>query len=309
MFSLGISPGLWSRDGGSHFPALPDNPVPKLPIDVVLLVLLGACLHATWNALVKSGSDKQLDSTMVALGASVGSIAALPFVPMPAAAAWPFILASVALHFTYYRLVGAAYKHGDIGLVYPLMRGAAPLIVAISTTAFLGEHLTPFMYLGIATISGGVLALAFEARGGGDTRRAVGIALLNALVISSYTYVDGIGARAAGNPIAYTLWICILPPLPLFAYAFATRGTGTVVRHVRSSWKRGLFGGIGSVVSYGLALYAMTKAPIAAVAALRETSILFALLISVLILKERASPWRYVAGAVIAAGGLAMKLG
>lgn len=284
-------------------------PVQKLPIDVVLLVLLGACLHATWNALVKSGSDKQLDSTMVALGASVTSIAALPFVPMPAVAAWPYIFASVALHFTYYRLVGAAYKHGDIGLVYPLMRGAAPLIVAISTTTFLGEHLTPFMYIGIATISGGVLALAFEARGGGSTGRAVGIALLNALVISSYTYVDGIGARAAGHPIAYTLWICILPPIPLFAFAFATRGTSTVIRHVQSTWKRGLFGGIGSVASYGLALYAMTKAPIAAVAALRETSILFALLISVLILKERASPWRYVAGAIIAAGGLAMKLG
>lgn len=280
-----------------------------MPIDVVLLVLLGACLHATWNALVKSGSDKQLDSTMVALGASVASIAALPFVPLPAAAAWPYVIASVCIHFTYYQLVGAAYKHGDIGLVYPLMRGAAPLIVAISTTFFLGEKLTPTMYIGIGTISAGVLALAFEARGGGGTGRAVGVALLNALVISLYTYVDGIGARAAGHPIAYTLWICILPPIPLFAFAFATRGRNTVVRHVRATWKRGLFGGAGSVASYGLALYAMTRAPIAAVAALRETSILFALLISVLILKERASPWRYVAGAVIAAGGLAMKLG
>lgn len=284
-------------------------PVVRMPIDIVLLVLLGACLHATWNALVKSGSDKQLDSTMVALGASVASIAALPFVPLPAAESWPYIFASVCIHFTYYQLVGAAYKHGDIGLVYPLMRGAAPLLVATSTTVFLGEHLTPMMYVGIATISAGVLALAFEARGGGSTRRAVGVALLNAVVISLYTYVDGIGARAAGNPISYTLWICILPPIPLFAYAFATRGRTTVVRHVAKSWKRGLFGGAGSVASYGLALYAMTQAPIAAVAALRETSILFALLISVLILKERASPWRYVAGAVIAAGGLAMKLG
>ena len=280
-----------------------------MPFDIVLLVLLGACLHATWNALVKSGSDKQLDSTLVALGASVTSIAALPFVPMPALAAWPYIFASVCIHFTYYQLVGAAYKHGDIGLVYPLMRGAAPLIVALSTGLFLGETLTPLMYLGIATISGGVLALAFEARGGGSTGRAVGVALLNALVISLYTYVDGLGARAAGHPIAYTLWICILPPVPLFLFAFATRGTAAVLRHALSSWKRGLFGGAGSVASYGLALYAMTRAPIAAVAALRETSILFALLISVLLLKERASPWRYVAGAVIAAGGLAMKLG
>lgn len=278
-----------------------------MPIDVVLLVLLGALLHATWNALVKSGRDKQLDSTMVALGASAASICALPFVPLPNVAAWPYILASVCIHFTYYQLVGAAYKHGDIGLVYPLMRGAAPLIVATSTGILLGETLSPLMYLAIATISGGVLALAFDARGGSG--KAVAVALLNAVVISLYTYVDGIGARAAGHPIAYTLWICILPPIPLFAYAFAMRGTGPVIRHARESWKRGLFGGAGSVASYGLALYAMTKAPIAAVAALRETSIFFALLISVFILKEKASPWRYVAGGVIAAGALLMKLG
>ena len=278
-----------------------------MPFDVVLLVLLGACLHATWNALVKSGSDKQLDSTMVALGAAAASICALPFVPLPHAESWPFIIASVCIHFTYYQLVGAAYKYGDIGLVYPLMRGVAPLIVALSTGLMLGETLTPVMYLGILTISAGVLALALDARGGSG--KAVVVALMNAVVISLYTYVDGIGARAAGDPIAYTLWICILPPVPLFAYAFATRGTGPVIRHVRKSWKRGLFGGAGSVASYGLALYAMTKAPIAAVAALRETSILFALLISVFIHTEKASPWRYVAGGVIGAGALVMKLG
>ena len=278
-----------------------------MPIDIVLLVLLGACLHATWNALVKSGSDKQLDSTMVALGASVASVAALPFVPLAHIGAWPFILASFCIHFTYYQLVGAAYKHGDIGLVYPLMRGVAPLIVALSTGLLLGETLSPMMYVAIATISTGVLALALDARGGSG--KAVAVALMNAAVISLYTYVDGIGARAAGHPIAYTLWICILPPIPLFAYAFATRGTRPVIAHARKSWKRGLFGGAGSVASYGLALYAMTKAPIAAVAALRETSILFALLISVFILREKASPWRYVAGGVIAAGALVMKLG
>ena len=276
---------------------------------IALAVLFGALLHAGWNALVKSGADKALDTAVMNL---IGGAMALPLVfvaGLPVAAAWPWLLASAAIHVAYYALLTAAYRHGELALTYPLMRGAAPLLVATSTTLFLGEHLTPMMYIGIGTISAGVLALALEARGGGSTRRAVAVALLNAVVISLYTYVDGIGARAAGNPIAYTLWISILPPIPLFAFAVATRGRGTVVRHVRATWKRGLFGGTGSVASYGLALFAMTKAPIAAVAALRETSILFALLISVLVLKERASPWRYVAGAIIAAGGLAMKLG
>jgi drug/metabolite transporter (DMT)-like permease len=278
-----------------------------MPIEIVLLVLVGAALHAAWNAMVKSGSDKQLDSIMVALGASVVALCALPFLPLPHAGAWPFILASVLIHFTYYQLVGTAYKLGDIGLVYPVMRGAAPLIVATTSGAVLGETLSPLMFGGVVFISAGVLTIAADFRGGNG--RAIGVALANAGVIAFYTYVDGIGARIAGNPITYTLWISILPPLPLFAYAFLRRGVAPVIAHARKSWRRGLFGGAGSVASYGLALFAMTKAPIAAVAALRETSILFALLISVFILKEKASVWRYVAGGMIALGALTMKLG
>lgn len=278
-----------------------------MPLDTILLVLLGALLHATWNALVKSGTDKQLDSTMVALGAAVASICALPFLPMPNTAAWPFIIGSVAIHFCYYQLVGAAYRLGDIGLVYPLMRGVAPLIVATTSGSVLGEHLSPVMFAGVMFICVGVLTIAADFRNGHG--RAIWVALANAVVISIYTYVDGIGARTAGNPISYTLWISILPPLPLFAFAFLARGVSPVLVHVRLTWRRGLIGGVGSVASYGLALFAMTRAPIAAVAALRETSIFFALLISIFILKEKASPWRYVAGAMICLGALTMKLG
>lgn len=278
-----------------------------MSFNIILLVLAGAALHATWNALVKSGTDKPLDSVMIALGASIVSLLALPFASLPAPAAWPFIIGSVCIHFSYYQLVGAAYRHGDIGLVYPLMRGVAPLIVATTSGLILGETLTPMMYAGVVTISAGTLVLAAEAHGGNG--RAIGTALLNACVIALYTFVDGKGARAAGDPIAYTLWICLLPPLPLFAYAFAMRGAAPVLTHVRKSWMRGLFGGAGSVASYGLALFAMTRAPIAAVAALRESSILFALVISVVFLKERAGVWRYVAGTIIAVGVLTMKLG
>jgi len=280
-----------------------------MPIEIVLLVLVGAALHATWNALVKSGTDKELDSSMIALGAAVASLFALPFLSMrlPHPGAWPFILASICVHFTYYRLVGAAYRHGDIGLVYPLMRGVAPLIVATTSGAVLSETLSLTMYAGVVAICAGVLTLAADFRSG--NKMAVGVAILNAFVIALYTYIDGVGAREAGDPITYTLWICILPPLLLFPFAFVRRGVKPVLAHVRRTWRRGLFGGTGSVVSYGLALFAMTKAPIAAVAALRETSILFALIISVVFLKERASVWRYVAGGMIALGALIMKLG
>jgi drug/metabolite transporter (DMT)-like permease len=269
-------------------------------------VLLGAALHATWNALVKSGTDKSLDAAMISLGAGMVGLAFLPFVPLPRPEAWPFVLVSAVLQFAYFQLVAAAYKAGDIGLVYPLMRGAAPLLVAMTSGVVLGEHLTPAAMAGVLIISAGVLTLAFESRHGG--RRAIVLALANAAVIATYTFVDAAGARASGNAVSYTLWMSLLPPVLLFGFALSQRGAGLVWAHVRRSWARGLIGGAGSIASYGLALWAMTKAPVATVAALRETAILFALLISVFLLKEKASIWRYVAGGVIAAGVLVLKL-
>jgi len=275
-------------------------------IDILFLVLLGAMLHAGWNALVKSGTDKSLDASLIAAGAAACSLPFLPFLPLPSPVAVPFLVASAVLQFAYFRLVAAAYTIGDIGLVYPVMRGVAPLIVAATSSLFLSEVLSPLALAGIAIISAGILTLAFEARRGGG--KAILVALLNAFVIASYTFVDGVGARLSGNAISYTLWMSLLPPVLLFGFAFFQRGVGPVMRHVGRNWWRGLIG-FGSILSYGLALYAMTKAPVAVVAALRETSILFALVISVVILKERASIWRYLAGGIIAAGVLVMRLG
>lgn len=277
-----------------------------MPLDVLLLVLFGAALHATWNALVKSGTDKSLDASMVSLGGGLVGLFCLPLVPMPHPEAWPFILMSAVLQFAYFQLVAAAYRTGDIGVVYPLMRGAAPLLVAMTSGFVLGEHLTPAATVGVLVICAGVLTLAFEARHGG--RRAILYALANAVVIASYTFVDAAGARVSGNAVSYTLWMSLLPPFLLFGWAIWRRGSTTVWTHVRKNWARGLFGGLGSISSYGLALWAMTKAPVATVAALRESAILFALFISVFILKETASIWRYIAGTVIAAGVLVLKL-
>lgn len=278
-----------------------------MPVDVIVLVLLGALLHASWNAIVKAGSDKQLGAAMVAAGGALTALPFLPFLPLPEAGAWPYIGASAVLQFTYYQLVAGAYRAGDIGLVYPLMRGVAPLLVALTSSVVIGEHLSGGATLGVATISAGILTMALEARHGSS--KAILLALANAVVIATYTFVDGVGARTAGNAISYTLWMSLLPPVLLFGWAFYTRGAAPVISYVRKQWWRGWFGGAGSIASYGLALWAMTKAPVASVAALRETAILFALVISVVILKEKASIWRYLAGAIIAIGGLILKMG
>jgi len=276
-------------------------------LDVIALVLFGALLHATWNAIIKAGTDKSLDAALVSAGGAVTALPLLPFLPLPASSAWPFIAASAILQFAYFQLVAAAYRAGDIGLVYPLMRGVAPLIIVSTSSFILKETLSGGALIGTMTICAGILTLAFEARKGG--RRAILLALSNAVVIATYTYVDGIGARISGNSISYTLWMSLLPPVLLFAWAVSQRGANAVAAHIRYNWWRGLVGGGGSIASYGIALWAMTKAPVAMVAALRETSILFALVISVLFLKERSSIWRYIAGAIIAAGVLVLRLG
>lgn len=278
-----------------------------MSFDVIALVLFGALLHATWNAIIKAGTDKSLDAALVSAGGAVAALPLLPFLPLPASAAWPFIGASAILQFAYFQLVAAAYRAGDIGLVYPLMRGVAPLIIVSTSSFILKETLSGGALIGTMTICAGILTLAFEARKG--SRRAIVLALANAVVIATYTYVDGIGARISGNSISYTLWMSLLPPVLLFAWAISQRGVNAVAAHIRYNWWRGLIGGGGSIISYGLALWAMTKAPVAMVAALRETSILFALVISVVVLKERSSIWRYVAGAIIAAGVLVLRLG
>jgi drug/metabolite transporter (DMT)-like permease len=277
-----------------------------LPLDVVLLVLFGALLHATWNAIIKAGTDKSLDASLISAGGAVTALPFLALLPLPQPAAWWFIGASAILQFAYFQLVAAAYRAGDIGLVYPLMRGGAPLLIAATSGLVLGEKLSLGAWVGTLTICAGILTLAFEARKG--SRHAVRLSLINACVIASYTYVDGIGARLSGNAVSYTLWMSLLPPVLLFSWALSQRGVQAVARHVRYNWWRGLIGGAGSIASYGLALWAMTKAPVATVAALRETAIVFALLISVVILKEKATPARYVAGIIIASGVLLLKL-
>ncbi|QFY59807.1 EamA family transporter [Rhizobium grahamii] len=277
-----------------------------MSLTVILLVLLGALLHAIWNALIKAGTDKSLDASLISAGGAITALPFLFFLPLPEASAWPYIGASAILQFIYFQLVAGAYRAGDIGLVYPIMRGCAPLLVAATSGFILNESLSPGAMLGTATICAGILTLALEARRGSG--HAIRLALANACVIATYTYVDGIGARISGNAISYTLWMSLLPPILLLTWAVSKRGAVAVAVHVRYNWWRGLIGGGGSIASYGLALWAMTKAPVATVAALRETSILFALLISVIVLKEKASPWRYLAGAIIALGGLILKL-
>lgn len=282
---------------------------------VVMAVLAAALMHAGWNAMLKTKGDAFLSTVAVAVSAGLLSALALPWLPQPAPASWPYIAASALIHVVYYALLMATYRDGDVSLAYPLMRGCAPLIVATFGLAFTGERLGAMQWLAICLICGGVLAMTGRARAStaanpaanpAASRRTTLLALASAATIAAYTLVDGAGVRLSNAPAAYTMWI-FAATAPGVA-ALALRRRRELLPFVRSNPALP-GGGALSVGAYWVALWAMTQAPVAAVAALRETSILFATAIAVLVLRERVAPPRLAGAVLIACGAAAMRLG
>ena len=282
-------------------------PATELTLGVTLAVLSAAFLHALWNALLKSAAgDPILDTALIVAGGAGVALAVLPFVGVPAVPAWKFIALSVAIHFGYYVTLAGAYHRGDLSFAYPLMRGVAPLIVTLLGVLFLGEHPDAHMLTGIALISIGIIVIAWFASGR-HPPAAAGWALANAAIIATYTLVDGAGVRASGNAAGYVSWLTFLDGLPFLAWIYFRRGPAAA-RYLGGRWRRGLAGGAASLAAYGIVLWAMTRAPVAAVAALREVSVLFAALIGSFVLKEGFG-WRRMAGAAtVVAGVAALKL-
>jgi phosphonate utilization associated putative membrane protein len=283
---------------------------------VVAAVLFAALLHASWNGLIKSGSDTALDTALIhVLGCAVGA-ALLAVVGLPHRAAWPWLAASVVVHVGSYIALAGAYRHGDLGLTYPIMRGTGPLLVAfvlaLSGGAIIDETLSLATWLGVAGISGGVLLVGLSPSSpGGNHRRAMQFALLNACIIATYTIIDGIGVRASGNALQYVALLFLIDGLPYFLLVMHRRGPAArpaAWAHMRKRWPAALMGTTASLGSYGIALWAMTRAPVAAVAALRETSVLFAVLIGSLLLKESFGLRRAAGAACIVAGVMALRL-
>jgi phosphonate utilization associated putative membrane protein len=281
-----------------------------------MAVLFGALLHAGWNAFIKAGRDKSLDTALVH---SLGIFVAIPLLlhtGLPARAAWPYMAASLAIHLGYYVALAGAYKYGDLGLTYPLMRGCAPLLVALGSGAFIGEGLSTIAWAGVGVLCVGVVTLglsrsAMHVAGDGHRGKAIGFALANAAIIALYTVVDGIGVRLSGDAVAYVAGLFVFDGIP-FMLLVLWRRPGRrreAVTYMRSRWPIALVGTLASLGSYGIALWAMTRAPVAVVAALRETSVLFAALIGTVFLREAFGWQRALGTAVIAGGVMALRLG
>jgi drug/metabolite transporter (DMT)-like permease len=275
----------------------------ELTLPVTLAVLGGALLHATWNALVKASADKQLDTIAVAIGSGLVALIAAAWLPAPARESWPWLAGSALVHILYFVFLAGAYRWGDLSFAYPVMRGGGPLIVALAGTAVFGEVLAGSHWAGIGLICAGILALAH----GPHDRRATAFAVGNAVVIAAYTLIDAKGARASDAPISYVLWFFIANGAVICAMGFLQRRRD-LAPYLQRHWKRAVLGGACAVGSYGIALWAMTRAPVALVAVLRETSVIFAAVIGVLLLGEKMTRRRLVATGAVLAGLGVLKL-
>jgi drug/metabolite transporter (DMT)-like permease len=275
----------------------------ELTLPVTLAVLGGALLHAAWNTLVKSSEDKELDTYAVAAGSGLLALFLLPFLPLPAPAAWPWLAASAVVHILYFLFLAGAYRHGELSYVYPVMRGGGPMIVAASGALVFAEVLRRTEWAGVLLVCGGILALA----SGAHDRRATLFAVANAAVIGAYTLIDAQGARASAAPVSYALWFFAAMAVVILGVGTGKRGAA-VPRYLRQHWLRALVGGACSVGSYGIALWAMTRAPVALVAVLRETSVIFAAVLAALILKEKLTRRRLAATGTVLAGLVLLRL-
>jgi drug/metabolite transporter (DMT)-like permease len=276
---------------------------------VFIAVLVAAACHAGWNTLLKL--DLEPIAATALMAAASGLIAA-PIglvLGLPREAAWPYLGASVVIHIGYFIALAEAYRFGDLGHVYPIARGAAPLMTAALATIWLAESPGTHGWAGIVVLAAGILLLA--VRGGRIAKsfdvRSVGFALLTSLTITAYTLVDGLGARLAGNPTAYTIWLFLLSGAIMAAYGYMRIGAG-FVRAANAHWPVTVAGAALSIAAYAIAIWAMTVAPIALVAALRETSVLFGALFATVVLRE---PWmaaRVTAAVMVVVGALLLRV-
>jgi drug/metabolite transporter (DMT)-like permease len=280
----------------------------EIPLPVALAVLGAALLHAGWNAFLKSGTDKQLDTIGIAVGSGAVALVVAPFMGVPAPESWPWIAASAVVHIAYFCLLAGAYRWGDLSFSYPIMRGGGPLIVTAAGVAVFGEVLPWAETLGVLLISAGILAFAtHSARDAAAQRKSLAFALGNACVIATYTLIDAKGARLSGAPVAYALWFFVANGAVMLALGCLLRGA-EAPRHLLRRWRLTFVGGAGAVLAYAIALWAMTLAPVALVAVLRETSVVFAAALGALFLKEPFTARRVGASLVVLAGLVALRV-
>ncbi|MFI8534084.1 EamA family transporter [Streptomyces aquilus] len=277
---------------------------------VTAAVLCAAVTHASWNAIAHKITDKLVGFTLIAGGGTLIGLVMVPFVAIPAAGAWPYLLASAVIHVVYYMLLVTSFRLGDFGQAYPLARGSAPLVVTVLAAVFAHEVPDGWAAAGIGVSCAGLTGVAlWGLRGRRPDWAAIGAALATGLSIAAYTVVDGLGVRASGSSLGYIAWLMAIEGVCVPAYALY-RWRGQLVAELRPFAAVGLLGAALSVAAYGLVLWAQTKAELAPIAALRESSIIVGAAIGAVFFKERFGAPRIVAAGLLVTGiGLMLHAG
>lgn len=265
----------------------------------MMLVLGAAVLHASWNAILKSGADRNWTMTALSIGMGIAAAIVLPFVDTPALACWPYLFASVAIHVGYNLLLVRMYEHGYFGQTYPVARGSSPVLIALGAFLLAGENLSIAKLAGVCLVSGGIIALALQNRH--LSVRAIPTALATGVAIAAYSLVDGLGVRVSDAPLGYSAWMFVLWAMVMTSIYLVRRGARSLVRSP-TDMLTNLGGGIVAGSGYTAVIWAMSLAPMGLVSALRETSVIFAAIIARVFLKEQLSTTRLAACVVIAAG-------
>ena len=275
-----------------------------ITIGVTVAVLFAGLLHAVWNAMAKSFHDQWTSFALINVGVTVPCVVALPFVGVPTSAAWPYLAAAVLCHLLYELFLMSAYRVGALSRTYPIARGVAPMLVALGGLVFAGEHVGALALVGIVLVVGGIVSLAVQGRAASP--REIWWSLATGAAIATYTVIDGLGVRASHDPLSYTVTLFAFQGSIFLLMAYLRRpgpfklSNGAVVL--------GVAAGVISLTGYGIVLWAQTKAPLGVVSALRETGVLWAALIGIVIFKERGG-WRVMtAGAIVLAGVVAISV-
>lgn len=268
---------------------------------IFITVIFAALLHAGWNVIVKSNADRLVSLTVLQTFMAVMGGGMVLVFGFPGHHVWPWALASGVLHLGYNLFLVRAYRHADLSVVYPIARGAAPLMTLLGSVFLTADGVGLWMAVAIIILVAGLMLTGLGNKNPGADPHALYYALGTACWIASYTLVDGIGARASGNALGFAGVIFVFDGLFILVAALTMRGR-SLIAGFKDNWQTGLLGGAASCAAYGIAVWAMTKAPIASVAALRETSIVFVLLLSARILKETLGWQRIVGGIMIVAG-------
>lgn len=272
-----------------------------MTLGVVAIVLLAAVLHASWNAMLRAGTDRLWSMTVMCLAIAVVCTCLAPFVALPARSSWVYAIVSALLHTGYNLFLVRTYRSGDLGQTYPISRGSSPLLVSLGAAAFAGEIPDAVSAVGIALVSGGIVSLAFQNRGVGLD--SLPYAFGTGCFIGAYSVTDGIGVRLSGAPAGYTVWMCLLWGVSAPLVYVALRDGRSLVRGVPETLTAA-GGGIVSLIAYGIVIYAMSLGAMGTVSALRETSVVFAALIGRVFLHERLTAYRIAACLVVAIGAI-----